>query len=374
MMFVLSCLMGVMGVVGVVCVIARRVRAFAAGPAQDRLQGGGAGVVVVLTVLMAVGAASAQEGGGAFVEITPELQASVQRGLEYLAASQNADGSWGANNLGRHVGITGLACLAFMADGHTPGRGEYGRVIDRGLAFVLEHASESGLIAADTSHGPMYGHGFAAMFLGEVYGMSEDPRIRGKLTKAVQLIVNTQNNQGGWRYHPRPHDADISVTICQIMALRSAREAGIAVPKQTIDRAIEYVRQCQNPVDGGFCYMIGSGGSAFPRSAAGVASLYYAGVYEGEEIDRGLSYLHRQGRASMQGGGHYWYGQYYAAQAMFLAGGDHWERWFPMVREALLRSQQGDGSWQSNYGGPYATAMSLIILQVPNRYLPLFQR
>lgn len=310
-----------------------------------------------------------------FVEITPQVRQSVQSGFAYLASQQEEDGSFGGNRFGRNVGISALANIALMSDGNLPGRGPYGRQVEKGLQFILDSAQETGLIAADTSHGPMYGHGFATLFLGEIYGQTGDPRCREALVKAVRLIVNTQNNEGGWRYQPVPYDADLSVTICQIMALRSARNAGLSVPKATIDRAIDYVRQCQNP-DGGFKYMLrSSGGSAFPRSAAGVASLYYAGVYEDDALKRGLDYL-LENKATVQthGVGHYWYGQYYAVQAMYLAGGQQWKQWYPTIREELLQQQQSDGRWVSPHGDVYGTAMALIILQVPNRLLPIFQR
>ncbi|MEM8782481.1 MAG: prenyltransferase/squalene oxidase repeat-containing protein [Planctomycetota bacterium] len=309
-----------------------------------------------------------------FVEITPELQAAVQRGLAFLADAQADDGSFGGERYGRHVGITGIAGLAFLADGHMPGRGAYGENVRRAAEFIINHAGESGLIAADTSHGPMYGHGYAALFLGELYGQTQDPRLRDVLQKAIRLIVDTQNDEGGWRYHPRPFDADISVTITQIMALRSARNAGLSVPKATIDRAIAYVRQCQNPGDGGFRYMLSQGNSAYPRSAAGVASLQYAGVYEDDAVTKGLAYLMRSLQANLSGGGHYFYGHYYAAQATFLAGGEHWATWFPAMRAELLNRQAEDGSWTSSHGASYATGMSLLILQIPNRLLPIFQR
>ncbi|MEM1446256.1 MAG: prenyltransferase/squalene oxidase repeat-containing protein [Planctomycetota bacterium] len=314
--------------------------------------------------------ASAQD----FVEITPELQASVQRGLAYLAENQGDDGSYGGERYGRHVGITGIVGLAFLADGHIPGRGAYGDVVQRCADFIVNNAGESGLIAADTSHGPMYGHGYAALFLGELYGMTGDPRLRDVLEKAIRLIVDTQNDEGGWRYHPRPFDADISVTITQVMALRSARNAGLSVPKSTIDRAIAYVRQCQNPGDGGFRYMLSQGSSAYPRSAAGVASLQYAGVYDDDAVTKGLAYLMRSMQANIGGGGHYFYGHYYAAQATFLAGGEHWATWFPAMRTELLGRQDAGGSWPSSHGPSYATGMSLLILQIPNRLLPIFQR
>jgi len=309
-----------------------------------------------------------------FVEITPELRKAVEKGLAYLAKDQSPDGSFRGSRFGKHVGITALACLAFMADGHMPDRGAYGENVKKGLSFVLRNVQETGLVAADTSHGPMYGHGFATLFLGEAYGMTGDKRVREALVKAVRLIVNTQNDEGGWRYQPVAFDADISVTICQIMALRSARNAGISVPKKTIDQAVAYVRRCQNPTDGGFKYMLNSGGSAFPRSAAGVASLYYAGIYQDNALQRGLDYLAMNQKQITNRSGHYYYGQYYAVQVMFLAGGRYWKQWFPHVRQELLRTQQAKGNWSSNHGDAYATAMALLVLQVPNRLLPIFQR
>lgn len=334
----------------------------------------------VASVLLALAGAApcagaARIGAAPFIEVTPAVVTATDRGLAHLASLQAKDGSYGSTRYGRHVGITSLGCLAFMAGGHLPGRGDYGPRVEACLGFVLDHAHESGLIAADTSHGPMYGHGFATLMLGEIYGMTRDARVREALIKAVRLIATTQNEEGGWRYQPVPYQADISVTICQVMALRSARNAGISVPKETVDRAIAYVRACQNPGDGGFRYMLNSGGSAFPRTAAGVASLYYAGVYEDESLDRGLRFLlnHKRG-AKGSGAGHYFYGHYYAAQAMFLAGGEHWAEWFPWIREQLLGSQTPDGAWPSAHGESYGTAMALLVLQVPNRLLPIFQR
>jgi hypothetical protein len=311
-------------------------------------------------------------------EMDEALDRAVEHGLAYLASVQNEEGSFGRGLYGKHVGVTGLCAIAFMSDGNLPGRGPYGDVVSRALDFVLTHAAENGLLAAETSHGPMYGHGFATLFLGEIYGMNpRDERVRDALVKAVQIIINTQNDEGGWRYNPVPYDADISVTICQIMALRSARNAGIKVPKTTIDRAVEYVRRCQGP-DGGFLYMIDLGGPAWPRTAAGVASLYYAGIYEDDAIDRGLDWLIRH---AMPGSGtdrlpHYFYGHYYAVQAMYLAGGERWETWWPAARQDLMRRQDPrDGGWHGHgAGSAYATAMSLIVLQVPKRYLPIFQK
>ena len=316
-------------------------------------------------------------------EITPELDEAVNRGLAYLVTEQGVDGSFGSGRYGKNIAVTALSCLALMADGNIPGRGPYGENVRKGLEFVLSSSTETGLLAADSTNGPMYGHGFAALFLGEVYGMTQgggettqSTRVHEALVKACRLIERSQNNEGGWRYNPVPYDADVSVTICQIMALRSARNAGIEVPKETIDKAVEYVRQCQNP-DGGFRYQLTSGFSAWPRSAAGVASLYYAGIYQDDAIERGQNYLISQALpgATNAPGAHYFYGHYYSVQTMYLAGGEYWARWWPAIRTELTDRQQKDGSWADPSVGPaYGTAMALIILQMPKRFLPIFQK
>ena len=329
-------------------------------------------ILLAIALTLAASPAQAQDDAN-FAEITPELQAAVNRGLQYLAAQQQPDGSYGQERYGRHVGITALAGIAFLGQGSLPDRGLYQEHVRKALDFILSSVHENGLVSADTSHGPMYGHGFAVLFLAEVYGQTSDPRIHEALVKSIRLIIGSQNPEGGWRYQPVPTEADVSVTICQVMALRAARNAGIKVPKETIDKAVDYVRRCQNS-DGGFRYMLNSGTSAFPRSAAGVATLYYAGIYSDQAIDRGLAYL----LTEMPGGGrqipHYFYGHYYAVQAMYMAGGRHWRTWFPAIRKELLEKQEATGAWEGQAGKSYGTAMALIILQMPNRYLPIFQK
>jgi hypothetical protein len=223
----------------------------------------------------------------------------------------------------------------------------------------------------------MYEHGFATLFLAEVYGMAPRDDMREKLSRAVDLIVRTQNAEGGWRYQPRREDADISVTICQVMALRAARNAGFKVPSTTVDKCVDYVKRSQN-ADGGFRYMLGPGESMFPRSAAGVVALYSAGIYEGREINRGLGYLEqfmpRGGRAPQPQDGHFFYGHYYAVQAMWQAGGERWERWYPAIRNLLVERQQADGAWVDPVCSEYGTAMATIILQKPDSSVPIFQR
>jgi hypothetical protein len=309
--------------------------------------------------------------------VTAETDTAITEGLAWLAKQQNADGSFGTGAYRGNIAVTSLAGLAFMASGSTPGRGPYGAHIDKALQYVLENTSPSGFISVPNSatHGPMYAHGFGTLFLAEAYGMTNRVEIREKVEKAVRLIIDTQNREGGWRYQPVRADADISVTICQINALRAARNAGIFVPKETVEACIKYVKQSQNP-DGGFRYMLQGGASAFPRSAAGVVALYSAAVYDTKEVDAAIHYL-KTFMPDVKLGqrySHYFYGHYYAAQAFWIRGGEDWNEWYPSIRDELIRRRSPLGFWQDTIGNEYGTSMALIILQMPNNFLPIFQR
>ncbi len=120
--------------------------------------------------------------------------------------------------------------------------------------------------------------------------------------------------------------------------------------------------------------MLDSSGSMFARSAAGVAALQYAGIYDTPEVRRGLAYLERFTPGATEEQTHYFYGHYYAAQAMYQAGGEHWDKWWPAIRDELVTKQQAEGSWRGQAGSEYGTAMALIILQMPKQSLPIFQR
>ena len=349
---------------------------------------GAGGVVLGLAGANRLGFAAGQQapdGSQSKDMITPAAQAAINGGLAYLAANQAGDGSYGSQMYQGNIAVTSLAALAMMAGGHQPGRNTYGDNVVRALRYVLDQANERGYLISKTgaSHGPMYGHGFGVLFLSEVYGMVAEKSLREKLQetlkRSIRLIVDGQNKEGGWRYTPGSVDADVSVTICQIMGLRAARNAGFYVPKSTVDRCTNYVKRCQLE-DGGFKYQAAGGPSQFARSAAGVVALYCAGIYKGEAIDKGLRYLMQflPGRAvRAEEHQHYYYGHYYAAQAMWTAGGKYWSDWYPAIRDQLVShgDRHSTGGWaDQRFSNDYATAMACIILQIPNNYLPILQK
>jgi hypothetical protein len=337
------------------------------------------------------------DGSASKEMITPDADAAIARGLVYLCRQQNKeDGSFGVQPYKGNVAITSLAALAFMAGGHQPGRGAYGSVVTRALEAVLtcgKPPNRKGYLhnINGTPHGPMYGHGFGTLFLAEATGMVQEPALRDRLKQmlrdSVNLIIESQdrNPESAWRYYPESVDADLSVTICQIMALRAARNAGLFIPKSNVDRCVQYVKACQDRKEGWFRYQkqgVGMGGfandnQAFARTAAGVCALYSAGIYEGPEIIAGLEYLKKTRSNRFVGQDfHYFYGHYYAVQAMWTAGGSYWSEWFPWIRDELVSRQklQNSGAWRDAICEHYGTAMACVILQIPNNYLPIFQK
>ncbi len=317
---------------------------------------------------------------------------AVDRGLAYLASRQNPNGSW-VNRVGyklydnyfgdehESVDVTALACMAFVAGGNVPGRGKYGRNVARGLDWLLSKVrEEDGYITHGGSR--MYSHAFATLFLAEIYGMTRRPDIKPKLKRAVGLIVNSQNREGGWRYQPIPVDADLSVTVSTLQALRAARNVGIAVPPDTIERATRYVLRCATPH--GFRYqdsmpdygMRNDTRISYALTACGIVSLYSAGLYDSRELRSALRVLRGSTNAGYMGKLHYFYGHYYAAQAMYIAGGDDWINYYRTIKAEFLGrgGQQPGGYWEDDVGRNYATAMACLILQIPCEYLPIFQK
>jgi hypothetical protein len=310
---------------------------------------------------------------------TPD--AVVNRGMQALLTLQQPDGSFDSA-----IAITSLCGMAMLAGGSTPTRGPYHEQSARALHYVLDNQDKlTGYLGADM--GNMYSHGFATLYLAECYGMATEGNLRRALEAAIDLIYRAQNNEGGWRYSPSPLDADISVTICQIMALRAANNVGIGgqATQQAIARAIAYVRNCANG-DGSFSYQAGippygiSGVEAVPRCAAGCMSLIGSGITDLADpvLGPSLRFLRSHVLAHLQSkGDYYWYGEYYAAQALFHSpDSEDWDTYWQEAWPIFARLQESDGLWSRSdtVGTAYNSAMALIILQIPNNYLPIFQR
>ena len=333
--------------------------------------------------------------------VTRKTVKAVERGLNYLAKTQRQDGSW-LNSGGYGVypsAMTALAGLGMMAGGSTPETGPYSRNVTRAMSYLIrvaESHNDGMIVGPGAEYRSMYGHGFGMLFLAQCYGTEVnrdyENRLRKVLTKAVALTAGAQsdlgkqhNHAGGWIYTPTGRSDEGSVTVTQLQALRACRNAGIKVPKSTIDRAVAYLKYCQMP-DGGICYSARSRHSSRPAiSAAAIACFYAAGVYdrqtggkgtEAQMVERLVKYV--KSRIQVGGsawGGHYFYTQFYMAQSMYQRGGKDWKTYFPQIRDRLLQLQSPDGSWNGDsVGTTYGTAIATIILQLPYGYVPIYQK
>ena len=208
--------------------------------------------------------------------IDDRTQKAIDKGLRFLSGRQvqrGADrGALGSSGYSGSVGICGLSGLAFMSEGSTPGVGRFGKEVDLCTEFLMRHTGPTGYIARGSGAiGNMYAHGFAMLCMTQAYGMSRKRELGEKLRAAVKCTLGAQNEEGGWRYRPVKSDADLSVTVCQIMALRAARDSGINVPDSARDKCIEYVKKSQT-ADGSFRYTMRGGHTTFALTAAGCVS------------------------------------------------------------------------------------------------------
>ena len=310
--------------------------------------------------------------------MTPETDKAIKTGLAWLARTQNADGSFGSGTYRGNIAVTSLAGLAFMASGSSPGRGPYGAQIDKALVYVMDNTSPSGFIAvvgvvdARADVFARLRHAVPGRSLRHD-APARDPREAPEGRPADHRHPEQRGGlavpAGAARRRPLGDD------LPDQRAAGGAERGAVSCPRRRSTACIRYVKQSQNP-DGGFRYMLQGGASAFPRSAAGVVALQSAGEYDSKEVRDGIAYLRQYIREIKLGNrySHYFYGHYYAAQAMWLRGGDDWAEWYPAIRDELLKRQSPSGYWTDSICNEYGTAMALIILQIPNNYLPIFQR
>ncbi len=328
-----------------------------------------------------------------------QVHSAIKAGLEWLhkeQAKEGADiGSFG--NPRYRTATASFAGLAFLANGHTPGKGEYGKAIDRTMQFVKPSMTPDGYLG--TQDNSMYVHAICTLFGLSYLGRSTDPEKEKELAewcrKAVKLILEAQKirkartEAGGWRYSPYARESDLSVTSWQLLTLHAAKQCGYSIDDDVFDSALKFINNSfmeTEDGEGGFLYRLGT--SKEPEPAATGVAVFMKGLFDKElddKVNKSLNYLSRYppGWGGRQYNGFFFFGSFYMAQGMFQVGGKTWESYRPKIQEVLIDNQGGDGRWgfppdnkpQSHPAGEaYCTAMAVLILSLDKQYLPMYQR
>lgn len=321
---------------------------------------------------------------------TPETEAAVRLGLEWLIRQQTPEGAWSfagpyadAARFGENqVAATSMALLAFLGAGQTHKSGNYRAQIERALRWLVKAQADNGDFSRDTPrHHAMYTHAQATLVLTEAYAMTDDSWLRPYCEKAIAFAIRAQHTKGGWRYAPRD-DSDTSVTGWFVVALMSARSAGFEVPEANLRRINSWFNRVDRDDGATYSYME-SMASTRTMTAEGLLSRMYLGwerTHTG--LDRGASRLLKQ--APFVGSDPDYYYWYYATQVMHQLGGKSWEKWNTPMREQLpalqIKAQPELGSWppvggrfENMSGRLYCTCMALYCLEVYYRHMPIYE-
>ncbi len=340
-------------------------------------------------------------------EVTKTSEQALERGLQWLAKHQGPRGNWDSDDLG----LVALGALAFLSDGHLPGRGKYGTHVKKALDYVLQNAKPSGLLNRSNKKRDMYNHGLATFVLSQAYGMTNDPRLSEVLDKALKLIAATQCQDGGWDYEARRQKRghDLSLAVMQAKALRGAMDSGLEVSEAVTEKAVISVIDHYRPKSGRgrkseaqqrrepgqFTYDGNRGTLAM--AAAGMVCLQEYGRYNDWRIQKNLDVLHqavlevrKKGKSNKHSANRKVtfdaYTLYYLAQGIYQVGGKAWKDCYPILRDDLIKNQarssassSESGFWEAgkHLGGRpsrlFGTAVGCFVLSIPNRYLPILQ-
>ena len=330
----------------------------------------------------------AREGG------TSATEAAVARGLEWLARHQEPAGHWSLHKFNKHpgctckdegtaitdAGATALALLPFLGAGQTHIAGMHKDAVRAGLDFLLDNQAPDGdLSTGARGHARMYTHGQAAIVLCEAYMMSGDQRLKRPAQNAITFIIAAQHHQGGWRYNPGER-GDTSVVGWQIMALQSARAAGLQVPNSVLLKANQFLNSVQAP-NQLYAYQPRVSPTHVMTAEAILCRYYLGHRRNASTIATGINHLIDNHLPNRSGENLYYL--YYGTQVMHHYGGPEWDLWNDQMRELLISTQHSNGhrrgSWtpKENHdrqgGRLYATALAVCCLEVYYRHLPIFR-
>ena len=340
--------------------------------------------------------ANAKQRGGSL-----ETERAVEMALQWLAGSQEEDGSWSSRKSGAgredqvfghdrdgagaqaDCGITALATLSFLAGGHSHLEGPYQTEVQKGLEFLVRSQKSNGDLSGNAKmFARMYCHSMSLLALSEALAMTGDKRLYKAVQRGVEYTVRSQNRtDGGWRYQPGDK-GDMSQFGWQVLALHSAKLGGATVPNSTYEGMERFLESCTSGVGGGLAsYKPNQGPSTTMTAEALLCRYFLQKSVPQTTVAEATRRISKERPTPNHINLYYWY---YGTLAMYHAGGVVWENWNTELKRTLLQTQNrrgnNAGSWSPDgvwggYGGEvYSTAMATLNLEVYYRYLPLYQQ
>lgn len=336
-----------------------------------------------------------------------ETEDAVHWGLDWLARHQFPDGHWsldhsplakgpttGVGSTRNMVAATGMAVLPFLASGYTHKEGPYRPVVTAALKYLIANQQPNGLLESPGGYSPgtlFYAHGLAAIPLCEAYALTKDPYLEAPATAAIRFLLETQNTAGGWRYSIGDGQCDTSVLGWQLMAMKSARLAGIEVPEEAFNRCKAFLESVRmGPARERFGYMAEKNRVEVHRelstTSIGQLCLQFMGLPQGDPtLEKAVDYMLATPPNVQNRDCYYWY---YATQVIHNVQGPKWDKWNREMKRVLVASQDTNqtstdhGSWDpaqpvldrsGKEGGRHmVTCFHVLCLEVYYRYLPIY--
>ncbi len=345
--------------------------------------------------VLAGGSAAAPPAKDRPLPIPEDVRTAREKGLDWLTKNQAADGSWGKLH---SIAVTSFACLAYLSAADEPFTDERGKVLVKGLQFLLGQQKDG--VFVQQGHTWIHGQGFATLALSEAYGRSlfcktkpdlDMKKVRAVVAKAVESIVKNQSRSGGWWYTPggiEQHEG--STTVCAVQALVSASNYGIAADEKAMVHGFEYLKKSQSP-DGGFNYMQGDGSSMKEGTAGDVATLGLMQKFDFPVMIKGYQFLVKLTPAAISAERFPYYGHFYGCMGMQLLGQEYKDdkafregtrNYIAGAQKDLVSWQEKEGTWplkghvaaSGQEDKRYSTAFATLALFVPDARLSVYNR
>jgi Squalene-hopene cyclase C-terminal domain len=324
---------------------------------------------------------------------TATTEAAVKMGLEWLAKQQQKDGTWSLTGpyanpaLNENVtSATAMALLAFQGAGNTPEQGEFAKVVDKGWKALLAMQDKDGnFVRESPATQQLYAQAQATIAICELYAMTKNSKYAGPAELAIKYALKIQAPEGGWRYQPGS-DTDTSVTGWFVMALQSARMAQLNVPQGSLDKVNQWLDFVASEDGSRYRYQRSKEPTPIMTAEALLCRQYLGWKRNDARLLSGCEYVlqypvkYQDDGTDYSNNVYYWY---YATQTLHHMEGDYWDRWNTVMRQAVPTQQiktgtekgswaPGEDRWGSTAGRLYTTCLSIYMLEVYYRHLPIY--